>query len=166
MASYIGGVYQGGVTDERGGAAPGQYGQLPGPPSSYMPDDSVSPDPGDHTDDFGNVPVVPPGLPPWLFERPPPMPAFPEVPKNQGPGNMPGPSWTPPKLGPWQPPTVPAPDITPGDRVLPWLPPATTEVPDPGVDLWPGAGSPPDLSIPFDIAAILPLMIIMMIVKR
>lgn len=150
------------MTDEIGGAAPGYYENLPGPPSSYFPDDSESTDPYDRQDDRGGL------LPPYVYVRPKPLPVFPDPPTDDWEPTTPG--WQPPTIGQWTPPYVPAPDIAPGDRILPWLPPSTPADPDPGVDLWPGRGEPPDVTAPFDkafdMAAMLPMMIMMMIMKN
>lgn len=178
MASYIGGVYTGGYTG----------------PEATTRISSVAVDPYDWVDDYGNVPRhmgprlgVDYGLDEFEFETyvRPPQVELPGTPLPQPAPIDPG-GWTPPEIFGWQPPVIgggldltPGPgtglpwtdqsggiDLTPGPRTgLPWVDPETG-----GLDLTPGPGT----GIPggdqartaIDMAAMLPMLILMMAMKN
>lgn len=164
MASFLGGVMTYGATTATGGQLySSQPLGLPTVPGAGLPniggggEESSSTEPSDHVDDYGNMPIVPP----FSWPGDPFVPPSVELPPAEEPWS----GWTPPKIGPWQPPHF---DFAPGERAIPWVKP-----PDEGggVDLWPGAGEPPqlpelpDVTGAFDIAAMLPMMVMMMMFK-
>lgn len=175
MASFIGGVYTGGMT------------------SVYFPELASGFDPYDTLDDRGNVGVYPEMFgdmgPGSIVTTPPAMRVPPPVESPPIPEVDPG-GWTPPVIGGWQPPVIGSwggdeggLDLTPGERGgLPWTPdfggfdftpgpggglPWTA--PGGGFDLTPGPGT----GIPgggvlggaFDFAAMMPMMLMMAMFK-
>lgn len=183
MASYIGGVYIGGNTDpydkmdDSGNLEPGRD---EAEWDTYRPGYSA--------------PITLPAMPGRSEPLPvaPPGSVRPDFPESANPGLPPPPlspdppggwgGWTPPSIGGWQPPHF---DLAPGPRTLPWEP-----VPGGGIDLTPGprSGLPwidpstggidltpgPGTGVPgagalesaFDMAAMLPLMLLMMVMKN